>query len=76
MIARCLECGSPIFRNHCSCGRTVVRCPDCGGDGRQKSIELLTDAEGFMGYILKPIAKPCETCGGFGKTSVQYLLLD
>jgi hypothetical protein len=50
----------------------VVRCPDCGGDGRRKSIELLEDNEGFMGYILKTQKGLCPICQGVGRVSVIY----
>jgi len=71
MISRCLECHSPILSS-CRCGLNVVRCPLCGGDGRNKTLELLEDSGGYMGYMLKPQAGRCEVCGGIGRVGVQY----
>lgn len=73
MIIRCLACHSPILHNGCLCGEKIIRCPDCGGDGRQKIIEFLEDGEGYMGYMLLPCAGKCETCGGIGRVKVSYL---
>ena len=72
MIIRCHSCNSPIFGNTCLCKKRVIRCPDCGGDGRRKRIELLDDADGFQGYILKTQKGLCPTCGGEGWVSVVY----
>lgn len=73
MISRCLECYSPIFHGSCRCAKNVVRCPDCDGSGRQKTIELLDDVDGeYMGYILKSQNTECTTCRGRGRVSVIY----
>ena len=72
MIIRCLKCHSPIFGGSCLCKSNVVRCPDCGGDGRKKVIEFLEDVEGYMGYILKPYKGECSVCGGVGRVTVIY----
>lgn len=76
MIVRCAVCHSPIFGGSCRCGKNVVRCPDCDGTGRQKVIELLSDQDGYMGYILKPTAEICSVCGGCGRVSVTYSRVD
>lgn len=76
MIARCLECHSPIFHHSCHCGKCVVRCPDCDGSGRQKTIEFIDDFEGFTTYMLRPQNEACETCRGRGRVSVVYSSLE
>lgn len=76
MIDRCLACHSPIFHNSCLCGKNVVRCPDCTGDGRHKILELLEDTDGFLGWVLHPQKQLCSTCGGVGKVGVTYNKLD
>jgi len=72
MIICCRRCHSPIFHGPCLCGQSVMRCPDCGGDGRQKMLELMDDDEGYLGYVLKTQKEVCETCGGNGEVSVYY----
>lgn len=73
MILRCLNCVHPIFNSSCHCGLCVMRCPDCNGDGVQKTLELI-DNDGYMGYVLFPNKKRtlCKTCEGLGKVSIVY----
>ena len=76
MSVRCAECSSPIFGGNCLCGKNIVRCPDCSGDGRRKVIELLEDEHGYLGFVLKPVKGFCGTCGGYGRVSVSYSRVD
>jgi len=71
MILRCLACNSPIFGGSCLCKQSVVRCPDCEGDGKKKSIELLT-GDAYWGYIRKTQRERCPVCLGKGKVRVMY----
>jgi RecJ-like exonuclease len=72
MINRCLKCHSPIFGGSCLCGKNAIRCPDCGGDGIRKEIELLEDSWGYMGYMAQSKIGSCPICGGVGQVSVVY----
>ena len=72
MISRCLLCHSPIFNGSCLCGQNVTRCPDCDGDGRKKTIELLEDQDGYMGYVRHPQKEYCPLCGGLGRVTIAY----
>lgn len=72
MIQRCLSCGTPIFHGFCTCGKRLVRCPDCDGSGKQKTMELMSDDGGYMGYMLLPHKEDCQTCGGVGRVTITY----
>ena len=72
MISRCALCHSLIFGNRCLCGKTAVRCPDCNGDGRKKSLELLEDSYGYLGYVTKTLPEKCSLCNGRGMVTVRY----